>query len=221
METNASKTPLVLLDFDEVLNMPLANPIKPGSNYKWRRNSGWDFDSWSSEIFHDEDKDTDFVITTSTDMISALLTLEESGLCTLAWLTTWTQHDGSMGTMLTADDVNKLSGTSVFWSRFADRYNFLTTLIGRELPNAGGEGIQHPFYSGAMLMDDWWKWDAVKKLRAEGHPLAFADDVLKKFPKIYKDEERDDDLMKLLRVDFHRGFTRSDFSEVKGFLKSL
>lgn len=222
MKPSADKSPLVLLDFDDVLNIPLNKPIKKNSRYKWRTKSGWDFHSWSSEVFHDEEKDTEYVITTSTDMLSALLSLEDDGLCQLVWLSTWTQHDGSLNTLLTRDNIADLAETSHSWGHTSRRQGFLTDLIGRDLPSAGGKGAQNPHYIGRRIIDNWWKWDAVQRLRAEGHPVVFADDLLNDFRGIYKNEQREDaQLLKLMRINAHMGLTRSNYAEIKGFLKSL
>lgn len=216
---NENKRPLLLLDFDDVLNIPLRNPLKPTSDYKWRRKSGWDFDAWSSLSYLNIDDNEKYVITTNTEMIEALKSLEDEGLCEIVWLTTWTQHPGVPKVLIDHEDIAKahINGMPEA-TGVQKRYDFLTRLVGREWRAAGGIGPRTPKHFSSTLTQDWWKWDAVQALRRRKYDVVFADDMFAMIPQLRKEEERSDTGLKLIRVKSSQGLTYSDYEDIREWL---
>lgn len=217
--------PLLLLDFDNVLNMPLHKPLKPSSDYKWRRKSGWDFDKWYSTSFNDslDGSGREFIITVNTDMIETLFSLHGE-LCEIAWLSTWTHHQGINGPLV-SPHVAKTDTTSEYSDSpelFMKKYDFLSEIVGHQLRVAGGVGDHHPRYiRGGSLTGDWWKIAAVNQIRSQGRPVVFIDDMFSVYRNLHKSEEKADDLLKIIRVEETAAMRRGDFLDAKGFLKTL
>lgn len=216
---NTSPKPLLLLDFDDVLNIPLGKPLKPTSDYKWRRKSEWDYDAWHSSKYLNIDDNEKFIITINDEMIDALKSLEDRNLCEIVWLSTWTEHAGRPHPLITAEDIEKVGHSgNTGGSSLLHHYEFLTKLIGRSWRAAGGGGARIPGYHIAAHEMRWWKWDAVLKVRRLGHPVIFADDILFRRGKSYKEEEQKDADLKLIRVNHDRGFQKKDFRDIEEWL---
>lgn len=201
--------------------MPLPKPLKENSDYKWRRKSGWDYDSWSSQRYLNIDENENYIITTNTNMIETVCELEDEDLCEVVWLSTWTQHTGIPKVLITHEDiVNAAIHRTDGAAGLQKRYEFLTRLVGRKWRAAGGTGPQTPRYIGSVLSEAWWKWDAVRALRRRDHDVAFVDDMLSTYRRLHKNEEKADDGLKLVRVEGTRGFVRADYEDTRAWLLS-
>lgn len=221
MSAVSTSLPILMLDFDGVVNMPLSKPLKENSDYKWRRRSGWGFSSWSSTVYTD-DVMGDLVITTSAEMIQFLLFLEDEGLCQIAWSTMWTQFTPGSGSLLTREEFRSaLQSDNSDPGAALDRYDFLSSLMGREFLVSCGEGSLSPSSLCFGGSPEWWKWDAVSRLRAEGHSVVFVDDLLHYAGKTYRDLSADDDNIRLVSVNPDMGFTRNGWHVVRDHLLSL
>lgn len=218
--------PVVLFDFDSVLNYVLPQPLdddmeNPAQHHTFIRTSGWDASRWKSSFYDDQFSGKRYVITTNSEMLDAVIAVDDTQ-APVCWLTTWTMMGGKltdphpMSHSLCEINSPAVLSPGVIHEN-ADRfisnnYRFLTELMGRELPAAYSDGDNTaPLFESP---DVWWKYRAFQEIR-KNHPVAFIDDHL------FYGRERfdvDDPYSLLLGVRPDAGYTRKDHETLLSFL---